>query len=304
LRQTVNDSLSSPQVSLTHLEHLWFQVAGTLCNLSCHHCFISCNPKNDSFGFMSRSQVQPYLKESVAMGVKEYYFTGGEPFLNPEMVPILIDTLEYGPATVLTNGTVLREKWLTQLAEAESRSRYSLEFRVSVDGFSAALNDPIRGQGTFDRAMEGVVRLAEFGFLPIITAARSWPLEEEDRVIEAFVARLRQAGCARPRLKILPMLKLGAEAQRTAPYDEQERVTEEMLVDYDCSQLICEHSRIVSERGVHVCPILIEMPDSLLGKSLTEAKQSFALNHGACMTCYQHGAICSNPSADRWPQKI
>ena len=253
---------------------------------------------------MSRAQVQSYLKESVAMGVKEYYFTGGEPFLNPEMVPILIDTLEYGPASVLTNGTVLRDKWLAQLAEAESRSRYSLEFRVSVDGFSAALNDPIRGQGTFDRAMEGVVRLAEFGFLPIITAARSWPLEEDDRVIEAFVARLRQAGCARPRLKILPMLKLGAEAQRTAPYDEQERVTEEMLVDYDCSQLICEHSRIVSERGVHVCPILIEMPDSLLGKSLIEAKSSFKLNHGACMTCYQHGAICSNPSVGQRTQKL
>ena len=144
--QTVDHSLSSPQVSLTHLEHLWFQVAGTLCNLSCHHCFISCNPKNDSFGFMSRTQVQQYLRESVAMGVKEYYFTGGEPFLNPEMVPILIDTLEYGPATVLTNGTVLRDKWLMQLAEAENRSRYSLEFRVSVDGFSAAQNDPIRGK--------------------------------------------------------------------------------------------------------------------------------------------------------------
>jgi MoaA/NifB/PqqE/SkfB family radical SAM enzyme len=286
------------------LEHLWFQVAGTLCNLSCHHCFISCNPKNDSFGFMSRTQVQQYLRESVAMGVKEYYFTGGEPFLNPEMVPILIDTLEYGPATVLTNGTVLRDKWLMQLAEAESRSRYSLEFRVSVDGFSAAQNDPIRGQGTFDRAMEGVVRLAKFGFLPIITAARSWPLEEEERVIEAFVVRLRQAGCAKPRLKILPMLKLGAEAQRTAPYDEQERVTEEMLVDYDLSQLICEHSRIVSERGVHVCPILIEMPDSLLGKSLTEANSGFKLDHGACLTCHQHGAICSNPSVGQRTQNL
>ena len=302
--QTVDHSLSSPQVSLTHLEHLWFQVAGTLCNLSCHHCFISCNPKNDSFGFMSRTQVQQYLRESVAMGVKEYYFTGGEPFLNPEMVPILIDTLEYGPATVLTNGTVLRDKWLMQLAEAENRSRYSLEFRVSVDGFSAAQNDPIRGQGTFDRAMEGVVRLAKFGFLPIITAARSWPLEEEERVIEAFVVRLRQAGCEKPRLKILPMLKLGAEAQRTAPYDEQERVTEEMLVDYDLSQLICEHSRIVSERGVHVCPILIEMPDSLLGKSLTEANSGFKLDHGACLTCYQHGAICSNPSVGQRTQNL
>lgn len=252
---------------------------------------------------MSRTQVQKHLRDSVAMGVKEYYFTGGEPFLNPEMVPILMDTLCYGPATVLTNGTVLREKWLQQLAEADARNRYSLEFRVSVDGFSAEQNDPIRGKGTFDRALDGVIRLTKFGFLPIITMARSWPIEDEDDVIGAFVARLRQEGYERPRLKILPMLQLGAEAERTAPYDERDRVTEKMLANFDLSHLICEHSRIVSDRGVHVCPILIEFPDSLLGKRLTEANPAFTLDHGACLTCYQYGAICSNPSFGQKMQK-
>ncbi|MEC8337345.1 MAG: radical SAM protein [Planctomycetota bacterium] len=297
--QAPDSTPGGPHISLTHLEHLWFQVAGTRCNLSCHHCFISCHPANDSFGFLSRAHVQRHLKDSVAIGVKEYYFTGGEPFLNPEMVPILIDTLDYGPATVLTNGTVLREKWLQQLAEAESRSRFSLEFRVSIDGVSPEQNDPIRGEGTFDRAMKGVVRLNRHGFMPIITTARSWPLEQEERVVEAFITRLKMAGCERPRLKILPMLQLGAEVTRSGPYAEDDRITERMLLDFDRSHLICEHSRIVSDRGIHVCPILIEAPDSLLGKNLSESKRSFALNHGACWTCYQYGAICSNPSQGR-----
>ena len=297
--QTLEPTPAGPSISLTHLEHLWFQVAGTRCNLSCHHCFISCHPANHSFGFLSRAQVQQQLKDSVAIGVKEYYFTGGEPFLNPDMVPILIDTLEYGPATVLTNGTVLREQWLRQLIEAESRSRFSLEFRVSIDGVSPEQNDPIRGEGTFERAMNGVVRLNRHGFMPIITTARIWPLEEEDQVVEAFVDRLRRAGCERPRLKILPMLQLGAEVTRSGPYAEDDRITESMLLDYDRSHLICEHSRIVSDRGIHVCPILIEAPDSLLGENLSESKRSFSLNHGACWTCYQHGAICSNPSQGR-----
>ncbi|MBC19246.1 MAG: radical SAM protein [Planctomycetaceae bacterium] len=284
------------RVALKQLEHLWFQVAGTRCNLSCHHCFISCHPANHSFGFLSRAQIQRQLKDSVAMGVKEYYFTGGEPFLNPEMVPILIETLEYGPATVLTNGTVLRDSWLQQLVDAELQSRYSLEFRVSIDGVSPEQNDPIRGEGTFDRAMEGVTRLARFGFLPIVTIARSWPLDKEDHIVEVFADRLRRAGCDRPRLKILPMLQLGAEVTRSGPYAEGDRITEEMLVEFDRSQLICDHSRIVSDRGIHVCPILIESPDSLLGENLAEADRSFSLEHGACWTCYQHGAICSNPS--------
>ena len=89
--QAPDSTPGGPHISLTHLEHLWFQVAGTRCNLSCHHCFISCHPANDSFGFLSRAHVRRHLKDSVAIGVKEYYFTGGEPFLNPEMVPILIE---------------------------------------------------------------------------------------------------------------------------------------------------------------------------------------------------------------------
>jgi len=62
-----------PTVELSHLDHLWFQVSGTLCNLTCHHCFISCSPKNDSFGYLTLEEVQRRLEESAQLGVKEYY---------------------------------------------------------------------------------------------------------------------------------------------------------------------------------------------------------------------------------------
>lgn len=288
---------SPPTVPLSHLDHLWFQVAGTLCNLTCHHCFISCSPKNDRFGFLSLATVQQRLDESVPLGVKEYYFTGGEPFLNPEMVEILCTTLNYGPATVLTNGTVFKHAWLERLQAAEAASCFTLEFRVSIDGFSPETNDPIRGAGTFERAMRGVEQLVNFGFLPIITAARTWPDEQEQKVVGQFVSMLRERGYERPRLKILPTLKLGAEEERTAGYATSERVTRDMLEQFDHSQLVCEHSRIVTDQGVHVCPILIESPDAHLGDSLTEATREFPLAHGACFTCYQYGAICSNASS-------
>src|SRR6266480_5072053 len=121
----------APEVPLAHLDHLWFQVGGTVCNLECRHCFISCSPHNHSFGFLDLATVKRVLEESVAPGVKEYYFTGGEPFLNRDTVAILEATLRYGPATVLTNGTVLQADWLERLRRAERASPYSLEFRVS-----------------------------------------------------------------------------------------------------------------------------------------------------------------------------
>lgn len=287
----------SPTVALSHLDQLWFQVAGTVCNLMCHHCFISCSPHNKNFGFLSLEQVQEKLAESKPLGVKEYYFTGGEPFLNPDMTEILIETLRYGPASVLSNGTVLKDDWLRRLRDAEVESLYSLEFRISLDGFSPESNDPIRGEGVFERTMRGVEKLVEYGFLPIITAARTWKYEEELEVIANFANMLRERGYSRPRLKILPTLQIGAEQERTCGYRDSERVSAEMMHGFDQSQLICEHARIVTDRGVHVCPILIEEPDSLLGGTLAEANRPYAIRHGACFTCYQYGSICSNPSS-------
>ncbi len=298
--ETMNGPMNAPTaptVDLTHLDHLWFQVAGTRCNLTCHHCFISCSPRNDAFGFLSLAAVRERLAESVRLGVKEYYFTGGEPFLNPDMTAILVETLQYGPATVLTNGTVFKDAWLARLRDAERESLFSLEFRVSIDGFSPETNDPIRGEGTFARALRGIRQLVDFEFLPIITAARTWPIEDDQPVVGRFERMLKASGYTRPRLKILPTLQLGAEADRTCGYRSSERVTPEMLAGFDIRQLVCEHSRIVTDRGVHVCPILIESPDSLMAEHLAEAAAPFKLRHGACFTCYQYGAICSNPSS-------
>lgn len=287
----------TPHVELRSLDELWFQVSGTLCNLECTHCFISCSPKNDSFGYLSLETVQRMLKESVEWGVKEYYFTGGEPFLNREILPILEATLHYGPATVLTNGTVFKPDWLERLRQAEQGSVYSLEFRVSIDGPTAEINDPIRGAHTFTRAMKGVELLSRYGFLPIITMTRTWDEGDDEEILSRFRNVLRYHGCERPRLKVLPRLKLGAEEQRTEGYELFERITPAMMEDFEESQLICNHSRVVTDRGIYVCPILLELPDAKLGDTLAEADRSFPLAHGACFTCYQYGSICTNPSA-------
>lgn len=298
-QEATSDSGPAPRVTLSHLDELWFQVSGTLCNLECTHCFISCSPRNDSFGYLTLAEVERALEESVRHGVKEYYFTGGEPFLNRDILPILEKTLEYGPATVLTNGTVLKPEWLERLRAAEDRSLYSLEFRVSIDGPTSETNDPIRGPRTFARAMKGVELLCRHGFLPIITMTRTWPDEHDAEVLGQFRKVLAEHGCNRPRLKVLPRLKIGAEQQRTCGYTDTERVTQQMMADYDESQLVCSHSRVVTSKGVYVCPILIDEPDARMGNTLDEALGPYPLRHGACFTCYLYGAICTNPSSSK-----
>src|SRR5438045_3482980 len=180
-----------PSIALAHLDDLWFQVGGTLCNLTCRHCFISCSPHNHSFGFLDLETVRCHLDESVSLGVKEYYFTGGEPFLNRDMVAILELTLRYGPATVLTNGTVFKSDWLERLRAAEQASSYSLEFRVSMDGFTPAENDAVRGAGTFERILRGVRMLLEHDFLPILTVTRTRDAADDSELFHGFVHLLK-----------------------------------------------------------------------------------------------------------------
>ncbi len=285
---------SAPSVPLEHLDALWFQVTGTICNLRCTHCFISCSPDNHSFEFLTLDEVRGWLEESRRWGVKEYYVTGGEPFMHVDLPEMLEAMLELGPATVLTNGTLLPDRSLRPIARAAEGSLFSLEIRVSIDGPSPETNDPVRGEGTFERAMEGVKRLLDYGFLPIITATQVWEPDRDEEIRQAFVSRLEGLGYERPRLKILPSLRIGREILRERGYTADERITDEMMCGYDVGQLLCSNSRIVTARGVHVCPILIESPDSRLGSTLDEASSPYELRQQACYTCWLNGAICSN----------
>lgn len=287
----------APMVPIKQLEAVWFQVGGTICNLRCHHCFISCTPENDKFNFMPLAMCKPHLDEAKALGTKEYYFTGGEPFANPDMIDILELTVSnYGPATVLTNATILTKEKLTRLKNISQACDHKIEIRVSLDGYTPQMNDPIRGEGTFDRAIAGTKALVQHGFKPILTITRTWE-ECDEKVLKGFVSLLEGIGYAKPRLKILPSIKLGAEVDRTNGYTQADRITHDMMQHRDPSQLLCHSSRLVTDQGIWVCPILLDSSHARMSDSLQGAMHDYPLRHSACYTCWQYGAICSNDTS-------
>jgi uncharacterized Fe-S cluster-containing radical SAM superfamily protein len=284
----------APHAPLLALETVWFQVTGTICNLRCAHCFISCGPTNRSLEFMDRARIREFVAEAVTLGAKDYYFTGGEPFLHPEMTGILEDTLAAGPATVLTNATIVAGARAGALGALAAAARHPLEIRVSLDGPTPGENDAIRGEGSFDAALRGIRALAGAGIDPILTAVRTWADGEDAARREAFERLLLGCGCARARVKILPAFRLGAEERRTHGYDAGAIVTQACLTDFDLRKLQCTTSRMVTSRGVYVCPLLVEAADARLGATLRESLRPYALAHGACHTCRVTGATCRN----------
>src|SRR5262252_3520568 len=87
--QAAAASQVAPLQPLFHLDALWIQVAGTLCNLACTHCFVSSGPGDDHHALMPRDEVRNHVARGLALGAKEFYFTGGEPFVHPAMLEII-----------------------------------------------------------------------------------------------------------------------------------------------------------------------------------------------------------------------
>lgn len=280
-------------VPLLALDTLWIQVAGTLCNIECAHCFISSSPVNRSHGMMTLADVESRLAEAKALGVREYYFTGGEPFLNRELLPILEATLRQGPATVLTNGMLLRPELCTALRELFDGSEYSLDLRVSLDGFDRETHDAIRGEGVWDRVMTGLSNLAAVGLEPVITVTTTAEGVESADGRARFLELIRSFGFSRPRLKVLSLFRIGAEEKRSRGYESWERLPREgALGSEEAERLQCSSCRMVTSKGVYVCPILIEEPAARMGDSLAETLREFPLDFGACHTCWVDGVTC------------
>ena len=282
-----------PVQPLHHLDTLWIQVAGTVCNLTCTHCFVPSGPGIRRHDLIAPERVRALVREGLVLGVREVYFTGGEPFLHPEIMEMVEDTLALAPLTVLTNGTLFTRERIERLATLSSAGIYSLELRVSLDGPTAAAHDRIRGQGTFARALEGLGRLSRAGLVPIVTATL---MDGEDAAgaNDRYVELLKSAGVARPRLKLLPLFKLGREIERSGPYATHETLAGMGDAPFDTQRLQCGHCRAVTSQGVFVCPLLVDEPGARMGDSLGESLGPFALRHGACSTCFATGMTCAN----------
>lgn len=285
---------SVPRAEFHDLQTLWIQISGTLCNLRCRHCFISCSPENESLPMMETGLVLNYLDQARELGVKEIYFTGGEPFLHPDFLEILAQTVIDFPTSILSNGLPINDRRAKRLAEIAAGSRYTLELRISLDHYDPEVNDAVRGKGTFQRILAAYKRLYDRGFLPILTVTEIDEYQKPDQPPDLdryskYVRLLREIGVDRPRIKIIPVLEMGM-----LPIPDR-RITHEMMEGFEHSRLQCSSSRIAAADGIYSCPILVGEKEARLGSdSLAEASTGCALYHPACTTCYSTGMTCKN----------
>jgi AdoMet-dependent heme synthase len=285
-------SVHGPEVSFRWLDALWVQVTGTLCNIACRHCFISCGPKANQIPMMSMEEVRRALDEGAALGMKQVYFTGGEPFLHPRIGELVGLALELAPLTIVTNGLLLDESTVGWLAEKFHTARYSLDLRISLDGLTAAQNDPVRGRGTFDRVVQALRRLGAVGLSPVVTVVEHEASLEGAEARVRFLAFLRGLGISQPRVKFLPLLRIGRERRRTHGYGLDLLDNAPLAPDVEAA-LLCASGRCVTAKGTFTCPILVERPDARLGDTVADGARPIRLGFDACRTCVLEGLRCN-----------
>src|SRR5262249_40166808 len=161
---------TTPAAPFLRFSTLWIQITGTWCNLECRHCINASGPRAPWLKPLDGETIRHAIREAEQAGVKEIYFTGGEPFLHGEILPLLELALGTAPTTGLTNGPLIGPEQADALAAMAARAPYSLEIRVSLDDTDRERNDRVRGEGAWAKAVEAVRLLRARGLLPIVTA--------------------------------------------------------------------------------------------------------------------------------------
>jgi uncharacterized Fe-S cluster-containing radical SAM superfamily protein len=287
------------RVRLNALRALWINT-GTLCNIECRNCYIESSPENDRLVYISRAEVAAYLDEIARdrLPVTEIGFTGGEPFMNPDIIEMLGDVLVRGhSALVLTNAMqpMLRPRIREGLLRLRAAHGDRLVIRVSLDHYTRTLHEQERGADTFDKTIDGIDWLAREGFTLALAGRTMWGESERD-ARAGYAALIAERGWPvdaydRGVLVLFPEMDVRAEVPE---------ITEACwgILHKDPKDVMCASSRMVVKRKgaarpvVLPCTLLPYDPAFEMGATLAEVARADGgmFERGAVKLCHPHCA--------------
>lgn len=295
------DGQRRARVPLSHPETLWFNT-GTLCNIECTNCYIESSPTNDALVYITASEVARYLDQITQRGwpVREIGFTGGEPFMNPDMIAMTEQALSRGfEVLILTNAMrpMMRPSMQAGLLDLRATYGDKLTLRISVDHYDAALHDQERGRGSFARTVAGMSWLRDNGFRMTVAGRTVWN-EDNAQSRAGFAAFFAEHD-----------FKIDAQnPAETFLFPEMDLAAEVPEITTACwgilgkspQDVMCASSRMVVKRKgaaaptVVACTLLPYDPEFEMGDTLADAEREVALNHPHCAKfCVLGGASCS-----------
>ena len=286
-------------VAFSRLDTLWFNT-GTICNLTCRNCYIESSPTNDRLAYLTAAEVAAFLDEIERehLGTAEIGITGGEPFMNGQIIAMIEDCLGRGFRTlVLTNAMRPMMKLRAPLLDLNARFGGRLVIRVSVDHYTQALHEIERGAHSWDPTLKGLEWLARNGFALHVAGRTCWG--EPEAALRKGYARL----FAKRRIPVDAFspatLMLFPEMDAEVDVPEITTACWDILGVSPDSPMCATSRMIIKRKGadhpvVNACTLVPYDEQFEMGRTLAESQVSVKLNHPHCARfCVLGGGSCS-----------
>jgi MoaA/NifB/PqqE/SkfB family radical SAM enzyme len=295
------------------LEDLWI-MQGSVCDLRCTHCYTASSPRNGRLEQIGSAELRPHLEEAARWGVAKIYFTGGEVFVNDdvlrgrtdrnhEFLENLAAAMEIAPVEILTNGRRHIRAHIPAMQRLCERHPGRLTLRITLESPEASRHDAVRGRGTFAQTVETVRMLAELRFPLVIAAERPLLNGGSDGELREAYRRLFPGVDVNVNL-IGNMLEMGHQLDAMARRGETPQA--EVFVTTDCfgilgkppEGLMCHFSRCIQKiegrLRYYPCPVIYDDPRFELGLTLAESLRRVYIAHRNCYAyCLKgRGASC------------
>ncbi len=288
-------------VAFEELKTLWVNT-GTLCNITCTHCYIESSPTNDSLVYFTEADLAPFIDEVAQLEGKpiEIGFTGGEPFLNPQIIGLLEMALARGHRVlILTNAMrpMMRPRMRDGLRALKAQYGERITLRVSLDHYDADLHDEERGPGSFAVTLDGIDWLAKEGFKLSLAGRSLWGGDETE--VRAGFTRLIAARGWPIDARSAEQLVLFPEMDASAEVPEISDACWGILKVAQAAMMCASARMVVKRKGaeapsVIACTLLPYEPEFELAARLTDSLAPVALNHPHCAKfCVLGGGSCS-----------
>ena len=293
---TTADGSTRAFIEAKKIKTLWFNT-GTLCNIECKNCYIESSPKNDRLVYITFEEVKLFIDEAIDknLGTKEIGFTGGEPFMNKDVLKMIEYSLSKNfKVLVLSNAM---KPMLNKREDLLKINHQDLTIRVSIDHYQKEKHEEIRGKNTFNVMMEGLKWLNQNNFNYALATRLLWG-EQEDQLRDNFNLFIDKYN-----------LKLDAKSkEQLVTFAEMDEKVDTPEITTACWNLLgknpedmmCSSSRMVVKKktspkpSVIACTLLPYEDEFDLGQNLTDSLKKIYLNHNHCSKfCVLGGSSCS-----------
>ncbi len=260
-----------PKCELKELNNLFIEMTAKNCNQHCKHCYIDFPSSRAPKDFIDIDKVKKALEDTIGENIYCIYLTGAEPMMHPDFNAILRLCLKFTNVCICTNGSFLNEKKVRFLKKVEEETDKEIIFMLPLDHYDEVKNDDIRSRGSYRQIMHAAKTLSKYDFNPIFNVANYY---KEDKKV--LITNFK---------KIFDRIDVPVEDYNFQINEYYDKYSKEDWVIEEYKNLDCQTGRILTEKGVYVCPFLANDHRGRMGADFTDYGKKTCLETPFCAVC-------------------